>query len=254
MRLGFFTGWTLLAVLATIKPVFAETKYTVLVQDYPSLPPYSSYEDGDYRGFNRELLDLFAADRGYVFDYVALPVKRLHFEFSSGAGDLKYPDNPRWALSVKKDAKIVYSDPVVDYVNGVMVRPEDKGKSVDRIQSLGLVAGWTAIGYQESIEAGDVTLAENNDYAGLLKQTMFGRNDGAYSNVATSQYYLKNVLNEPGDLVFDDGIPHVRATRHLASVNRPELIEEFNAFLKSHADEIEQLKQKYAVEDGILTN
>ncbi|WP_419908621.1 hypothetical protein [Hoeflea sp.] len=254
MKPQLIVGWVLLVLLALNRPAFAETKYTVLVQDYPSLPPYSSYQDADYQGFNRELLDLFAAHRGYTFDYVALPVKRLHFEFSSGAGDLKYPDNPKWALSVKKDAKIVYSDPVVNYVNGVMVRPEDKGKPVDRIQSLGLVAGWTAIGYQESIEAGDVKLAENNDYAGLLKQTMFGRNDGAYSNVATSQYYLKNVLKKPGGLVFDESIPHVRATRHLASVNRPELIEEFNAFLKSHGDQIESLKQKYAVEDGIPTN
>lgn len=135
-----------------------------------------------------------------------------------------------------------------------MVRPEGKGKSADRIQSLGLVAGWTAIGYQDSIKAGEVEVAENKDYAGLLKQTIFGRNDRAYSNVATSQYYLKNVLKELGGLVFEDNIPHVRAARHLASVNRPELIEEFNAFLNIHADEIEGLKQKYAVEDGILTN
>ncbi len=254
MKARSFGGLFLLAFLALTGQAFAETRYTVLVQDYPSLPPYSSYQDGDYQGFNRELLDLFAAHKGYTFDYVALPVKRLHFEFSSGRGDLKYPDNPNWALSVKKDAKIVYSDPVVDYVNGVMVLPGDKGKPVGRIKSLGLVAGWTAIGYQDSIMAGNVSLAENNDYAGLLKQTMFGRNDGAYSNVATSQYYLKNLLNEPGGLVFDDSIPHVRATRHLASVNRPELIDEFNTFLNSHADEIEALKRNYAVEDGILTN
>lgn len=254
MKAQYFGNWFLLVLLAVTRPAFGETRYTVLVQDYPSLPPYSSYLDGDYQGFNRELLDLFAGHQGYTFDYVALPVKRLHFEFSSGAGDLKYPDNPNWALSVKKDANIVYSDPVVNYVNGVMVRPEDKGKPLDRIKSLGLVAGWTAIGYQDDIKSGDVTLSENNDYAGLLKQAMFGRNDGAYSNVATSQYYLKNVLQEPGGLVFDDSIPHVRATRHLASVNQPELIEEFNAFLTSHAQEIEDLKQKYAVEDGILTN
>lgn len=89
MKPQLIVRWVLLATLAVTRPAFAETRYTVLVQDYPSLPPYSSYQDGDYQGFNRELLDLFAAHRGYAIDYVALPVKRLHFEFSSGAGNLK---------------------------------------------------------------------------------------------------------------------------------------------------------------------
>lgn len=172
MKPQLIVAWVFMASLALIRPAFAETRYTFLVQDYPSLPPYSTYQDGNYQGFNRALLDLFAVHAGYTFDYVALPVKRLHFEFSSGAGGLKYPYNPNWQLSVKKDPKIVYSDPVVNYVNGVMVRPEDRGKSIDPVRTLGHVAGSTAIGYQDSIEVGDVKLAENNDYAGLLKQTI----------------------------------------------------------------------------------
>lgn len=43
----------------------ADTSYTVVVQDYAALPPYSRYENGEYTGFNRDLLDLFAESRVY---------------------------------------------------------------------------------------------------------------------------------------------------------------------------------------------
>ncbi len=228
--------------------------YTVLVQDYKELPPYSRYENGEYTGFNRELLDMFAQSRGYTFEYVALPVKRLFYEFSNGEGDLKYPDNDKWALHIKKDAKIHYSDPAVEYVNGVLVHPENKGKGLETIGKLGLVAGWTPIGFQDRIEDGSVTLLENNSYAGLMKQAILGRIDGAYSNVATSKYYLSNVLDDPDGLVFDDTLPHVRSARVLSSIKHPQLIEEFNQFLVDNADAVQALKLEYAVEDGVLTN
>lgn len=232
----------------------ADTSYTVVVQDYAALPPYSRYENGEYTGFNRDLLDLFAESRGYDFEYVAYPVKRLFFEFVEGAGDLKYPDNANWALHIKGDAEIHYSDAVVVYVNGVLVPPSDVGDGVDAIKKLGLVAGWTPIGFQEQIADGTVALYENNSYAGLLKQAIAGRIDGAYSNVATSRYYLKHELERPDALVFDETLPHVRSARVLSSIKHPHLIEEFNAFLQTHADEIRELKLQYAVEDGVAIN
>ncbi|GAB5373672.1 MAG: hypothetical protein AcusKO_01340 [Acuticoccus sp.] len=228
--------------------------YTVIVQDYPSLPPYSAYRDGEYTGFNRELLDLFAESRGYRFEYVAYPVKRLFYEFVNGAGDLKYPDNAHWALYIKKDAPIHYSDAAVEYVNGVLVPPARVGAGVEDIAKLGLVTGWTPLGFQDQIADGAVELLENSSYAGLLKQAILGRIDGAYSNVATSRFYLRNVLKQPEALVFDSSLPHVRSARVLSSIKHPELIEEFNAFLVEEADAIAELKAIHAAEDGVAIN
>jgi hypothetical protein len=228
--------------------------YTVVVQDYEALPPYSSYTNGDYQGFNRELLDMFAASKDYNFEYVALPVKRLFFEFVNGTGDLKYPDNPKWQEKIKANVEVVYSDPVVEYIDGVMVLPANKGRSVDEMKTLGVVAGWTPWVYLDRSKSGQIELLENSSYEGLLKQAMFGRNDGAYSNIASSQYYLKNILNAPQALVFDDTLPHVRSSRRLSSIKHPELIEEFNAFLTENVEDVQALKDKYAVEDGIKEN
>lgn len=236
-------------------PALADQKtYTVVVQDYEELPPYSTYQNGAYGGFNRELLDLFAERSGYTFVYKAFPVKRLFHEFVNGVGDLKYPDNDKWALHIKKDKEIHYSDPVVTYVNGVLVRPDKLGEGTGAIKKLGLVAGWTPIGFQDQIESGQVSLIENNSYSGLLKQAIAGRIDGAYSNVATSTYYLKNVVGQPAALAFDQSLPHVRSARLLSSTNHPELIAEFNQFLVDEADAINELKLKYGVEAGVVMN
>ncbi len=237
--------------LGALSAMAADDKYVVVVQDYQALPPYSAYQNNEYTGFNRELLDLFAAKHGYEFEYVAYPVKRLFFEFVNGVGDLKYPDNPQWATTVKKDAPITYSEPVVEYINGVMVRPEDKATGVEAIEKLGLVAGWTPLRYEDHVAAGDIELVENNSYDGSLKQTILGRTDGAYSNIASSQYYLKNIMNQPGALVFDETLPHVRSARMLSSIKHPEMIAEFNAFLVTSAAEVQALKEMHAVEDGI---
>ncbi len=251
-----FVCFSLILLLLALPSAYADDnkKFTVVVQDYVELPPYSRYEDETYSGFNRDLLDMFAESRGYTFEYVAFPVKRLFYEFVNGTGDLKYPDNSKWALHVKKDAEIHYSDPAVEYVNGVLVPPKSKGTGVDGVKKLGLVAGWTPIGFQDRIANGSVELLENNSYSGLLKQAILGRIDGAYSNVATSKYYLRNVLKQPEALVFDDSLPHVRSARVLSSIKHPELIAEFNEFLKERADEIRELKLEYAVEDGVLIN
>ena len=97
-------------------------------------------------------------------------------------------------------------------------------------------------------------MSENNSYAGLLKQAIAGRIDGAYSNVAASRYYLRQELGQPDALVFDRSMPHVRSARVLSSIRHPRLIAEFNDFLKSHAGKIRELKLQYAVEDGVLIN
>ncbi|MBG6177941.1 ABC-type amino acid transport substrate-binding protein [Labrenzia sp. EL_208] len=240
--------------LAASNALASQKTFTVVVQDYNELPPYSTFQNDEYGGFNRELLDLFAQRKGYTFEYKAFPVKRLFHEFVNGVGDLKYPDNENWAKHIKKDTEIHYSDPVVTYVNGVLVKPDNLGKDLASIQKLGLVAGWTPIGFQEQIADGSVRLSENNSYAGLLKQVIAGRIDGAYSNVATSNHYLSNVLGQPTALVFDQSLPHVRSARVLSSTKHPELIEEFNEFLEEEADAIDELKLRHAVEAGVVMN
>ncbi|HYD32117.1 MAG TPA: transporter substrate-binding domain-containing protein [Azospirillaceae bacterium] len=236
MVLGFFGAGT----------ASAQTSYVVGVENIEYFPHYT-YADGDYKGFARDLLDAFAKDKGYAFQYRALPVSRLMQEFVGQEIDLKYPDNSYWSADQRKGKDIVYSDPVVAYIDGVSVKPENVGKGPDAVAKLGIVRGFTAWDWMDRISGGKVTLAENNSFSSLVQTSIAGRVDGAYGNVAVVKHQLEKQLKQPGALAYDPGLPHTESNYHLSTIKHPKLIEEFNAWLKANADLMAKLKAEYGV-------
>jgi hypothetical protein len=237
--------------LGTGAPVAAHAQtFNVGVENSQYLPAYT-YEDGEYKGFARTLLDAFAVDKGYKFDYRPMPVIRLFAELVAGNIDLKFPDNAMWAPDMKKGQPVVYSDPVVAYVDGISLPPAARGKAVESVHMLGLVRGFTPYEWQDRINAGAVSLHENNSFTALLETTIAGRNDGAYANVAVVNYQLDAVLKKPGALVYDPGLPHTRSHYHLSTIKHPGLIGEFNAWMAANAGRIAQMKAAFGVEKGV---
>jgi polar amino acid transport system substrate-binding protein len=237
------------SVLLTALPARAQT-LTVGVESSQYLPAYS-YENGEYTGFARALLDAFAQDKGYRLEYKALPVVRLFSELLAGNIDLKFPDNAMWSASQKAGHDVVYSVPVIAYVDGVSVVPASKGMSVEAVRSLGLMRGFTAWDWRDRITAGTVSLHENNSFPALLETTIAGRNNGAYANVAVVNHQLERVLRKPGALVFDPGLPHTRSHYHLSSIKRPEVIAAFNAWMAANTDRVARMKAEFQVEKGV---
>jgi polar amino acid transport system substrate-binding protein len=230
------------------KPASALETYVVGVESMVYLPHYE-FSDGEYRGFAAALLNAFAADKSYRFDYRPLPVARLFASLVSGDIDFKYPDNAVWAGELKKGKGVVYSDPVVSVINGVVVQPDNKGKGLAAIKTLGMVRGFTAFEWRPRVEAGHVALVENSSFVGLVQQAAIGRVDGAYANVAVVRYILETVLKEPGALVFDPDLPHTPTSYALSSVKHPKVIGEFNAWLAANAVRVAKMKAEYGVSE-----
>lgn len=222
--------------------------YVVGVEPIDYYPLYTM-KDGSYQGYARELLDAFAAKKGHTFEYRSLPFKRLFKSLLVDQDiDFKFPDNQYWSADMREGVNVTYSDPAVDYIDGVMVTPANKGKGVDSLKSLGIIQGFTAWEYLDLIKAGKVTVDTNDQYQGLIKKALRGRVDGAYSNVAVCNYQLKEVMGQPGALVFDSGLPHTASSYFLSTVKHPEVIQEFNAFLKEEKGFVDGLKKKYQVD------
>lgn len=217
-------------------------------QDYL---PVSNFRQGEYEGFARELFDAFARDRGYRFEYRPLPVPRLYASFFQGQLDFKFPDNSRWKEELRSGHGIVYSDAVMVSVDGVSVLPARRGAAADSIRVLGTMAGFTPWPWLERARAGKVALSENAGFSALVRQTLAGRIDGAYASVAVVNYQLDRVFGMPGALVFDPSLPHSRDTYHLSSIGHPEIVREFNAWLKNNRAAVEALKQRHGVEKGV---
>jgi len=237
------------AVLSLTRPALAE-HYVVGVEAIDYMPHYGVTEKGEYQGFARALLDAYAADRGHQIEYRPLPVNRLFHELLEGRVDFKYPDNPFWQADLKSGKNLTYSEPVVSYIDGVLVLPENKGKPVDSIRTLGTVRGFTAFDWLDRIKAGSTKLEENPAFPGLMFQALNKRIDGAYANVAVAHNTLDG-MQKPEALVFDPGLPNTKGSYKLSTVKHPEVIADFNAWMKSKPELIAKLKAQWAVEKGV---
>ena len=225
--------------------------FTVGVEDLEYFPQYS-HTGTAVTGFGRELLDAFARRRGYKFEYKMYPLSRLSLEaFKYQSLDFKYPDNPYWERTLRKAVTVHYSKPVMPYIDGVLVLPENKGRALKNFKVLGTMTGFTPWNYLDLIKDKRITLFENDGFISLLKQVTLKRVDGAYVNIEVAKYQLREVLRQPDALVFDPGLPHTKDYYYLSSVKHPAIIKEFNDFLENEPQVYEQIRKKLSIESTI---
>lgn len=236
----------LLALTGWFK-AWAGPSYVIGVEALNYYPHYSNQDDR-FGGFAREVLDAFAQTKGYSVEYRPLPVARLYESFFSGALDFKYPDNPDWQEARRRGKTIRYSDPVANYIDGVLVLPAHKGKGIEHLATLGTVRGFTPWAYLGLIEQGRLKVQAVTNFRQSLQQGILSRVDGVYMNVDVGRYQLVNVLKQPGALVFDEALPHTQGAYRLSSIMHAPVIDEFNAFLKHNAAEVRTLKDKYGLQ------
>ncbi len=222
--------------------------YVVGVQSFKEYLPYSQYQNHNYTGFNREVLDLFSKHAGITLKYDAMPIKRLYVAFLKKRVDFKYPDNPYWQSKEKKGLGVTYSKPVVGYIDGMMVARDNLGAGIEKIKKVAIPAGFTAFGYSDKIASGEIVFTEVFNYRNLLNRVILKRADGVYSNIIVSQYYLREVLKTPNALVFDPSLPHKKSTRHLSTIMHPDIIKHFDAFLVEQKEAVNLLRKKYHLE------
>ena len=226
-----------------------EITFIIGVEDNQYFPHYT-YEDGEYQGIGKEILSAFFTEKNYKFKYKALPVARLFQSFLDGSVDFKYPDNAFWSISEKQGKGVIYSSPVMPSTDGVMVLPENNGKkSANQIKILGTIRGFTAPQWMGRVERGEMILAENDNSSLLVKQVFAKRIEGAYGNIDVMRYILRNEYKDGAALIFDSSLPHTRDHYYLSSIKYPEVINEFDIWLKENEKFISNLKLEYQITD-----
>jgi polar amino acid transport system substrate-binding protein len=236
----------LLAATLSIGNLAQADNLIIGVENIDYFPIYQ-YANGQYSGAASEILNKFAELNNHTISYKGFPITRLNKNFLKGTVDFRFPDNGYWAQDQKKGYDIQYSEPVLGFIDGVMVSPANKGKGVDNLKRLGLVRGFTAWDYLGLIKKGSVQIKETNNLDSLIKLTTNNRNDGAYFNIDVATYFLNDKLKAPGSLVFDPELPHTKSSYSLSSFKHPKIIEQFNQFLIAQADWIKTIKEKYQV-------
>ncbi|MBF0367524.1 MAG: transporter substrate-binding domain-containing protein [Oligoflexia bacterium] len=222
-------------------------QFIIGVEELHYYPQYDYDSKGAYKGLAREILDLYASKRGYKFSYRVIAVAHLFQSLIRKEIDFKYPDNPYWQADIKEGANIVYSDEVVAYVDGLMVKPENKLMDIAQVKNISIPRGFTPNRYQELIKSGQINLIESNSFDSVLQLAISGRADGAYFSKAVAEYQLKKNKQE-GKLVFSYKLPHTKSAYFLSTAKHPQMMQDFNRFLEEEKREISHLKSKYEVE------
>jgi len=243
-------GLALFIVCAMTGIAQAEPRELVVGVEDIEYYPLWAIRDGEYVGTMREIVDAFARAKDYHVTYRPLPIKRLYAELAGGGIDLKLPDNPRWGGEAKVGLKLVYSKPLASYIDGVVVRPGSIARPADQFRTLGTVAGFTPFAWADRVKADKVALKENPRMELLLRQTVVGHVDGAYVNVAVAHHVLNNILNMPGALVFNPALPHSRDYYYLSTARHPQVIAEFDAWVKENPQMVKDIKDRFGAERG----
>lgn len=221
------------------------TTFTVGVEDYKHFLPYSEVKDGVYGGLGKDILDAFAKERGYTFIYKIFPLKRRDQLFIQGKLDLAYPDNPNWVADQKRNVNISYA-PILEFTDGVLVRPENVGKGISRLKVLGIPLGFTPYPYQQLMTSGALRVEETGNYDSLYEKLILKRVDGAYMNTRIARYYWTKIRQfDQTPVVYDPDLPHASGQWYVSSQKYPKVIDEFKKFMISHKEKIDELKKRY---------
>lgn len=229
----------------------AQPTYIVGVEDHDYYPHYS-YKNNQFNGAGDKILAAFTATQGYQFIYHALPVARLFHTFTQDQLDFKYPAHPQWGKSLKKDKKIYYSTPVFRYIDGVMVHPSNKGRTIGKFKKLGTILGFTVNTpeWVKLLKNKDVTLYTARNFSNLTNMTRLHYIDGIYANIVVSRNRLHK-MGQVNALIFDSSLPYTDDFYYLATTKHAEIITEFNAFLAANPQLVEQIVNELALNENM---
>lgn len=213
--------------------------------------PVYGVRNGVFQGAARPILDAFALSQGHRLTFRPLPVKRLYAELNLGGIDLKFPDSPDWQPALRQGHTVVFSKPVIHYIDGTIVRREMLQEGPDSVLSLGTIAGFTPYAWSERLKGGTVELKENSSLEQLLRQVQAKRIDGAYGNVAVSLNAAELMPGLAGTLAFAPRLPHVADSYRLSSVKAPEVIAEFNEWLDRNEALVADIIARMGAEKGV---
>jgi ABC-type amino acid transport substrate-binding protein len=223
--------------------------FVIGVEEMSYFPIYDN-EAGEYIGYARELLDQFAKDSGHKFTYNILPINKLYLALTTFKVDFKFPDNEHWQEEIKIGKNIKYSDGVFTNLDVIHVLPENEGKGVEFLKTIGTINGFTPWPVYEKVQKGEIKVLYYTSTSGLINQCKLGNVDGIYMSAYIMHYNLKK-LNKPNIVVFDKSIPYFKHDFKLSSIKYPDIIIQFNLWAKNNKKYITDLKKKYDLNENL---
>lgn len=209
---------------------------------YPSF----NFEANQNKGACWEILELFAAQHNYIFDYIPLPKARLQSELEKGEIDLVFPDNPLWTAHKSKPDNNIYSNPIIRGVSATFVDEFNKDIIFTDVRSVSIPFGYTATKWSPDDKDHTIYIMPARDLEIALHRVKIG------STIAASVDYnagLYIISNNPSltNLVVNHNLPYSKVTYHMSTFRNVELLEQLSQFLINNEKHIEEIKIKFGL-------
>lgn len=222
-------------------------EFIIGVEDIDYYPLYEFKSNRDT--YSKELLNKFAASKGYKFIYLPIPIKRFEKWFFDEKIDLKYPDNPYWYTDSALPKNTTFSQSTIKLVAGTTVLKTSLNKNKSSFKTLGTLLGFYPATWIKQIRDGQVKLYEDISTKILIKKLLAKHIDGVDLEPSVIQYYLKMLGENTEVAVINKRYEYEVYNVSLSTIKHPKVIIEFNDFLKNNQQLIEEMKQKYHIFD-----
>ncbi|MEK2646923.1 substrate-binding periplasmic protein [Bdellovibrio sp. BCCA] len=248
----FLFGFANFSLATPLELKRGENYFVIGVGEYDYLP-HTGFVKGRFAGFGEAVLTAFAKAKGYTFEYKAVSIPRMFKVFLEDATvDFMYPNNEYWDAEHQRKKGVLFSSPVVTYVDGIVVRPENKKISLAQLKSIGIIKGFDPIQYKDLVKEKKIKMYEHSDVVALLKMVLNKRVQGAYLNPLVAAYYLKTHVKSDEMLVLADKLPFINSSYYFSTIKYSKVLEEFDEFLKKERSFFHKLKIQYGVQDPFL--
>ncbi|APJ03345.1 transporter substrate-binding domain-containing protein [Silvanigrella aquatica] len=237
-----FLKFILALCALNINQAIADSKptYVIGVENITYDPYYTVKENGEYGAFARDIFDLFAKKSNIQFKYEPMPVARLFKEYLGGGLDFKYPDSSLWMSEGRKNKNIIYSDNVVEYIDGAIIKAENKNKDISFIKKLGTIRGFEVGEYKKR----QIQIEESSNIPELIDKLDNNKIDAVFFNVAVALNYVNRNKYFKNKFIFKKEYPYLHDYYRLSTMKHKDVIDKFNLFLKKNIKEINEMKKK----------
>ena len=219
--------------------------FGVEITDYS--PYFSLDKNLRYQGAARDIFDLFSHNIQQTPHYDAMPVPRLFSEFAKGNVDLKFPDNPLWSASLPTQVKVFYSQPVFQINETLLVIKQESGEIAKQdIDKVGTILGFSLPGIAEPVANNEFETVKTKEVEQLIHMLVSDRVQGVYFNESVAMKITQKMYPNK-QLAQHSQYPPFQYAYHLSSIKHPELIEAFNSFLISHAEQVAKIRSRYGL-------
>jgi polar amino acid transport system substrate-binding protein len=220
---------------------------TLGVESTNYAPYYYLNVEKKYQGAAREIFDLFSEVSDLKINYIPMPIPRLFNEFVKGNVGLKFPDNPLWSASLHSTVKVHYSEPVFNINESLLVLKQDEPEIDQKdMKSVGTILGFSIPGIAKYVANNEFKTVKTREIEQLIHMLVSKRVQGVYFNESVARNLAKKMYPNTS-LVRHSKYPRFQYAYYISSIKHPKLIEAFNAFLISHAKQVDSIRNRYGL-------